>query len=476
MARRFAPRLLAGALLLATLQVSGPAAAGTVKSANPWWFADDYLDASAVNPVMTTALVNTASPGTVQLPYAPAQVAYDPAGTYALVATPGGVTAWVFDGQQVRPVSEWSLGSLSGATGVTWLMGGRAFAVATGSQLAVYALSAGGGGYDAVLAAQTSFSGATGLAPGPSDLPSSVLAATASGATVLEAQGTSLVPVGAGIAAGPTNLGVAATSDGSVAATWQAGAVQLWAWNGSAYAPAGAWAPPVPLTTDGPVAAVAFFPQAGAQGGAYWLLTTGGQLLAYSYGPSGVAQMPGMSLSVGTSPALPTGLGAGWNPNGVGVLYPSGWRYEDLGSGGTFGADPLRSLGGQAWPLYVPSAVLQSVVLPIGHTLDMVRVEDATCAGGQQPPNCSQLPTVPAGTSVAYALSTDNCATWTPAPVYTNVSVPAGSSVCYQITLQTTDPSETPVVDVTNLYEIASQTSQETPGGPALLCLGTGCQ
>ncbi len=455
--------------------LSGSASAGTVKAQNPWWFQDPYTDTSSVNMAATTAEVDTAGTGTVQLPYGPAQVAFDPTGTYALVATPGGVTAWVFDGQAVLPVSQWALGSLAGATGVAWLLGGDAFGVSTGSQVAVYGLSAASGGDDAVLAATTRFSGAIGLAPGPSALPSAVLVATDSGATLLEAQGGSLVAVGSGIAAGTGNRGVAATSDGAVAATWRARAVQLWAWTGSAYAPAGRWDPPAPPATDGPVAGVAFAPQSSAQGGAFWVLTSGGQLLAYAYGPAGLSALPGLSLSLSTSPALPVGLAAGWGPNAVAVLYPSGWRYEDIGGAGTFGPDAARGLAGQAWPLYAPSAVLQSVILPVGHSVDMLRVEDADCAAGQTPPSCSDLAQVPAGTSVAYQLSTDDCNTWTDAPVFTNVTVPAGSSVCYRLTLSTTDPIQTPVIDVTNLYEIAAVTTKESPGGPALLCLGAGC-
>lgn len=474
--RRSGSRPLAGLLaIFCAACLAGPARAGTVKAQSPWWFQDDYLDTSSVNMAATTALVDTASPGTVRLPYAPAQVAFDPAGTYALVATPAGVTAWVFDGQAVQPVSQWDLGSLSGATGVAWLSGGSAFGVSTGSQVAVYGLSAAPGGYDSVRAATASFSGAIELAPGPSALPSALLVATDSGASLLEAQGGALVPIGAGVSAGTHNLGVAATPDGAVAATWQAGAVQLWAWTGAQYAAAASWDPPAPPATDGPIVGVAFASQADAQGGAFWLLTAGGQILAYSYGPSGLSALPELSLSLATAPAAPVGISSGWGSNSVAALYPSGWSYEALGSGGTFGADPARGLAGQLWPLYVPSAVLRSVILPVGHSVDMLRVEDADCAAGETPPNCSALATVPPGTAVAYQLSTDDCNSWTDAPVFTNVTVPAGSSVCYQLTLSTTDPSETPVVNVTNLYEIASSTTKETPGGPALLCLGAGC-
>ena len=59
-----------------------------------------------------------------------------------------------------------------------------------------------------------------------------------------------------------------------MAATWQSGAVQLWMWYGSAYAQALAWAPPVPLATDGAVRAIAFAPQSDGQVGEYTCVPT----------------------------------------------------------------------------------------------------------------------------------------------------------------------------------------------------------
>jgi len=184
-----------GAAFAAAAVMLGPAAAaGTVQNASPYWFRDDYLDTNSVNLAATTAVVDVASPGTVTLPYAPLQAAFDPNGTYALVATEGGVDAYVFDGQSVVAVTNWGLGSLP-ATGVAWVEGGDAFAVSTASQVVVYGLNGQG---DAVLAAQTAAAGVIGLAPGPAALPSAVLAATANGADVYEAQGTSLVPISVG--------------------------------------------------------------------------------------------------------------------------------------------------------------------------------------------------------------------------------------------------------------------------------------
>ena len=455
----------AAAVLVAGLLLGQSARAATVKSANPYWFQEDYRTTAAVNLAASTAVVNTATPGTVQLPYAPLQAAFDPSGTYALVATEGGVDAYVFDGQGVLPVTTWSLGSLS-ATGVAWVDGGDAFAISTASQVVVYGLNQQG---TAVLAAQTAAAGVIGLAPGPAALPSAVLAATSGGAQVYEAQGASLVPVSGGPGGLTGNLGVVATTGGSVAATWQQEAVQLWTWDGAAFLRAVAWDPPIPPGADGPVVGVAFFPQ----GGGYWVLTQQGQLLAYAYGPAGLSALSGWSLSVQVSPDVPVTVASGWGPAAAAVVYPMGWDYEDLVTGNTFGQDSIRSLAGQRWAAYAPRAVLESVALPVGHPVTQLRVEDADCAAGQSPPNCTAMATVPAGTSVGYRVSTDGCRTWTATPVFTNVTAPSGSSICYQITLTTSDPAVTPVVDVTNLYEIAQQ---KVSGNVAsLLCTGSSC-
>ncbi len=472
------PRSWRGPALVAALCLAlcaAPATAGSVQSPSPYWFRDGYTSTASVNLAASAAVVDTAGTGTVRLPYDPLQAAFDPAGTYALVATTAGVSAWVFDGQAVRPVTDWNLGNLAGATGVTWTMRGRAFAVATGSQVAVYGLSAGSGGYVASRVAQTGFTGAVGLAPGPESLPSALLAATATGATVLEAQGGSLIAISGGPSGLTGNLGVAATTGGAVGATWQAEAVQLWTWDGAAYLPAPSWDPPTPPLADGPVVGVAFARGSDGQGGTLWVLTQEGQLLGYAYGPAGLQALPGWSLSVVATPNPPAGIAAGWGRHAVAVLYPTGWAYEDLVTGNTFGQDRIRSLGGQTWAVYQPSAVLQSVVLPVGHTIDELRVEDANCTAGESPPNCTDQADLPSGTSVAYQVSTDGCHTWTGAPVFTNVTVPVGSSLCYRITLTTTDPAQTPIIDVTNLYEIAAVTTVESPGGPAVLCLGSGC-
>jgi hypothetical protein len=456
------PRAAAAAACLVVLALARAAAAG---DAPPYWFEDHYTTTASVDLAATTAAVDTSGSGTVRLPYAPVEVAFDPHGSYALVATERGVAAEVFDGRAVRAVTPWNLGTLD-ATGVTWVASGAALAVSTPTEVAVYGVDALG---RVVLGARAAISGIDGLAPGPAALPSAVLAGTSSGAQLLEAQGADLVPLSGGPWGQADNLGVAATADGSVAATWQPEGVEIWTWSGAAYRRAPAWDPPVPPLADGPIAGVAFFPQ----GGGYWVLTGEGQLFAYAYGTAGASFLAGLSISLATDPALPAGIAAGWSPGAVGVLYPWGWTYASPGGAGTLRPDPARSLTGQTWAMFAPAAVLQSVALSVDHSVTAVRVEDAACAAGEVPPACAAPPVLPPGTAIAYAVSTDGCATWTPAAAFANVALPGGSALCYRLLLTTADPTLTPVVDVTALYEIAAEPRAGT--APALLCSGGSC-
>lgn len=437
-------------------------AVGAVESTSPYWFRDAYTGLGSINTRVTTAAVNTES-GTVELPQVPLSVAMNPSGTDALVATQGGVYAYVFNGEAVVALRRWDLGGVD-STGVTWVEGGSAFAVATTSGVMLYGLSASGLVHRV---ARVMVSGVVGVASGPSNLVGAIVAATRAGAVLYVGEDTSLVPITGGPSGLNNNLGVASTANGSIIATWQASAVQLWAWNGASYEPTLAWDPPAP---PGRVVGVAFFPH----GDGYWILTQQGQLLAYAFGLDGVTPLPAYSLARVADSSAPEALGSGWSGVSVAILTPSGWWFQDVGPGGVFQTDPPRSLTGQSWPVYPPSAVLQSVVLPVGHMVSDVRVEDANCpkGGGRIP--CTDLASLPNGTSVSYEVSTDGCRTWTVAPLFTNVAVTPGTQLCYRLTLATTNPVETPVIHVTNLYEIATEVIDRS-GAPTTLCLGSGC-
>lgn len=461
-ARRVVPVLLA--LLVSALPL--PARAGTLRAADPFWFRDGYHGASSVNLAGSTAVVDAAGSGTVMLPYIPFQLALGPAGGRALVATEGGVEAAVWDGRAVRPLPAWGLAGLR-AQGTTWLASGAAFAVSTPGAVAVYGLDAAGA---VERVAVDDIGGAGALAPGPRAVPSAVLAQTETGATLLAAGGGDrLRAVPGGPSGLRNNLGVAATADGAVAATWQSGAVQIWAWNGSAYRIALGWEPPPPPRGAGAVAGVAFFPQ----GGGFWVLTRTGQLRAYAYGAWGLAALVGWSASLATVPDPPAGLAAGWAAGSVGVLYPWGWTYLDPGPSGNLAPDPARSLRGQSYAAFAATAVLQSAQLPASHTVKTLRVEDADCTPQIPGTACSGEPSLPPGTALSFAVSADGCGAWTDARPFSNVTVSPGAQVCYRVTLATTDPTRTPRLDVTNLFEVRSETADHAV--PALLCVHATC-
>ena len=457
LATRFLALLAAGLLAASSATV----VAEGVVNRNPWWFRDGYRQATFVDALRTTAALDTWDGGTVRLPYAPLQLALDPGGTYALLALPPGVSGYVFDGRRVRAVRRWDLGAVP-ARGATWIDRGRAFALNTGTRLVVYGLAAGA----AVRAGEVEVAGAGELAPGPRALSLALLAADASGATLYRAAGTTLQAVPGGPAGLTANLGVAATSGGGVVATWQAGAVQIWVWDGGAYLPARRWEPPVQAPGAAPVVGVAFFPE----GGGYWVLAADGRLRAYAIGTAGLRPLPGLSRTLAADPA---GLAAGWRGDAVAVLYPSGWLYEQAQTGGGLVTDAARSLSTSPWPVYAASAVLVSRTLQVGHPVGEVRLEPARCGGRPAPTDCTDAPRLPPGTAIDYALSTDGGRRWTPVPAARAVTVPPGDRVRYRLSLQTADATTTPVVRVTNIYELARRA--RVGAGAAVLCAGGGC-
>ena len=69
---------------------------------------------------------------------------------------------------------------------------------------------------------------------------------------------------------------------------------------------------------------------------------------------------------------------------------------------------------------------------------------------------------MPTGTSVGYQVSTDGGAAWTATSPLQPTAVPAGSALVYRAALGTSDQGQTPVLDTTDLYEIATRTVTET--------------
>lgn len=456
--------LAAAGLVLAALLPTGALAGVRTPSTNPLWLRDRYRTLAGVDLLHSTALLDPAA-GSVRLPYAPTQLALDPAGGYALLATEAGVDAFVREGASVVPIPGWRLGGLP-ATGVSWLADGRAFAVSTTGALGIYGLDGTEGEHQAIRLAQVPVAGVLALAPGPADLPMAVLAAGTGGATLWAVQGTQLVPLGGGPHGLVGNLGVAATPDGRLVATWQAEAVELWVWDGSRYLPAPEWDPPPPALARGPIAAVLPF----SRGGGYVILTRDGSLSVYALGVYGLQALPALAGSVAATPDPPITAAAGWGQDGVAVVYPTGWTFVSLR---TRAPDQTRSLGGQHWAVYQARAVLQGLPVLVDHAVREIRAEDADCAADQTLGECSHRPVLPVGTSVQYALSAHGCGAWVRARPFENIVLAPGSAVCYRLRLATSDPTRSPEVSVTNLYEVAERLGAR--GLQSWLCLPATC-
>jgi hypothetical protein len=393
-----------------------------------------------VDPAATSAVVDTAGTGTVYLPplsaddlaYAPAYVGAD----ILEVGTAAGVQGWGFDGAGM--VRETFLDvPVPNLAGVSFLGTpppgspglGVALAVGTPSGVAVYAWN----GATWAKALTVSDAGVVGVAPGADG---GFLAATATGFTLYSPAGKALASV-----SGLSGVrGVAATDDGAIAAVWTAATASFYAWTGAGYVPLPSWAEPAP--SGGTLLGVAFF----RSGNGYWMVTP---TQAAAYGWDGAALVPLSAWSTAGVPALAVAAATGWGQGSLALLSPAGITYL-AASGGALGSDADKSIVGQAWAVFTPTAQLQSTVLPgLNHAVDEVRMVDTMAA-------------MPPGSSLMYWVSTDGGAAWTETPPLQPTAVPAGSSLVYRAALSTADQAQTPVLDTTDLYEIATQVTDET--------------
>lgn len=424
-------------------------AASGVQHADPWWFQDQYTSLAYVDPAATTAAVDTgAGPtGQVSLPLAPAGLSLDPAAAMGLIATGAGVQAWSFDGAAMVPTPAFDLPA-AGYVGAAWLgAAGNQLALATPGEVILDAWS--GAGWRQVGA--LGVSGVVGIAEGAplAGAAATILVATQGGLQLAAYRGGSLTLVpGAGIT-GLQGVGdIAAAPGGALVALWSGSDLQVYGWDGSAYRQAPTWEIPA----GGPaILGAAWF----RGGNGYWVLRADGTLSAYAFDGSFVVALPALSARM----ALPVAaLATGWGRGAVAALCPSGWIYLD---GEPLGPDAARSVSGLPLPLYRGSAVLQSTPLDPGHALAAIQVDAAVAAE-------------PAGTSIAYQVSTDGGGTWTavspclnPGPpadcAADNTALPPGADILYRLVLSSVNPELTPIVDTTDLFEIATQT--ETVAG-----------
>lgn len=446
--RRKAPRFLRGAasaaiaaaILGATLISPATASAAGVKNADPYWFEDSYRTTSYVNLPATSAIVDTAGSGTAYLPplsadaitYAPAYVGAD----IFEVGTATGVQGWGFNGAGlVRepfldvPVSQPSGVSFLGQPPPGASSLGVRLAVASSNGVGIYAWN----GADWGAAVSIPASGVIGVAAGADG---GVLALTAGGFTLYAPDGKQAATV-----TGLSGLrGIASAAGGSLAAVWTAEGAAFYAWDGAAYTALPSWQEPTP--SGGTLVSVAFF-----RGGAgFWLVTP---TQAVAYGWDGTALLPLHGWDSTDTPSTLVAAAPGWEdtPGGLALLSAAGVSYQDAPAG-ALAADDARSLSGQAWAVFAPSAALQSVVLPVGHDMDEVKMVDTMAA-------------MPTGTTLTYNVSTNGGAGWTATPPDTPTDVPSGSQLVYQAVLGTSEQTQTPVLDETQVFEIASEVTDE---------------
>lgn len=454
--------VLAGlALIVAMVSVLPQARAG-VLHADPYWFQDTYRTSQWVQVRATTAS-GVGDDGGVRLAPAPLALAMQPHGRVVLAATTDGVQAFVSSPAGMQSLVGWHL-TAPGVRGVAWLHGGGSFALATSQQIAVYGETSAVGAHPVVRVATADMGGVRGLAAGPATLGAAVLAATDQSVVLLDSAGTGLQVLSGGVRGLAGNLGVASNGDGSVIATWTAQAVQLWVWDGVRYVAAPLWDPP--LHPDGRVVGVAL----ARRSRVYWVLTARRVAQAYAYGTAGAFPLAGLSIVVPPGRFGPRAISTGWTATGVAIASPDGWRYAAaVGTGMAW--ESRLGLSGERWPAYRKQSTVESTILPLGHAVTQLRVEDANCTALGV---CQDGPQLPAGTALAYRVATEGCTSWNAAEVAANFTLPlVARDVCYRLRLSTVNPRRTPVVHVTNIYEIALVSDQSRVA--ALLCALAGC-
>ena len=436
--RRWVGYGAAAVAMFATLSVAVQAAG--VMHANPYWFQDSYRTTRYVNLDATTVIVDTSGSGSSYLPPLSADaIAYAPSfvGADILeVATATGVQGWGFNGHgMVRepfldvPVAQPRGVAFLGEAPAGQPSLGVRLAVGSASGVGVYAWD----GQRWTRSLGISADGVIGVAAGADG---GVLAATPDGFTLYSPYGRKVAAV-----SGLADLrGIASAAGGSLAAGWTAAGASFYAWNGAAYVPLPSWQEPTP--SGGTLVAVAFF-----RGGAGFWLVTPTQAAAYGWDGATLVPLPGWDSTDMPSSLVAAATGWARTPGGLALLGPSGVRYMDAPAG-VLAADPARSLTGQAWPVLAPSAVLQSTALAVGHAVSEVRLVDTMAA-------------LPSGASLTYEVSTDGGASWTQVAPNIPTDVPAGQNLVYRATLQTPNQAETPVLDETQLFEIASEVTDE---------------
>lgn len=400
-------RFVVAGLLAALLFVSAaiPGRASTV-FATIFGFPDDFLDLSKVDAATTTATVDTSGTGTVSLPAAPAGIAWDAA--TLRVAYAQGILAWRRTSLGMRSAPDLFLPFPSNSVSA-FSEGG--FVAASATEVRVY--------QSGRLVWSQALAGVAAVAAGDSNFwvvskdHADLFMRTISG---YEIKVTVLGLQEAKAAAYQEQAGLLAVVEPTQIRVFRRTLIGFREDLGAKRSMSGGLG-------------IAWW----GSGAVYRVLTS-----------TGVQDFAVDSLRSWDEPGVAGGVALTPLGNDVTVLSRDAAKTFSQGRAvDALTVAPVPSLGFQQ------SAVLQSKVFPVDHQVSAVRLQ-AGLAGLAQ------------GTSITYEVSTDGGATWTPAVLDTIVPVPAGDQFAYRATLQTTDPSVSPILDWIDVSEVQTYVQAAT--------------
>ncbi|MGB9866531.1 MAG: hypothetical protein ACPLPR_01285 [Bacillota bacterium] len=384
------------------------------------WVEDDYLDFSKTDSLRTTAVVDTVPPGLVVLPREWGRVALHPSEMSLVAAAPDGLRGYGFDGSRLVRDSRLDA-SFPGVFAAAFSSDGR-FLAAVSSSGEVRVWGRDPEGVLRQVASLSGFAGAVALEPA---FGADFWVVGSTWARYLGFDGSSWREVGA----------FRLLLSGAVSGSWyaprgllavlDAGRVRCFGFDGATFREVPAFGVPA----EGASGVV--------QHGIGYGVVVGDRVLCYGFGPEGVVRVP--SLDVVLPEACFGGAVSLWGDLDFVVVTDWGARYLAWsGSGWCF--DPARSLSGEVWGGYRPSAEYRSVVVASEVPVELVYLE----AEYQ----------VPSGCGLVFQVSTDGGFTWTDAVPSEVQEVPSGPSLGYRALLSSPDPAVTPSIDRVTLLQI----------------------
>lgn len=384
------------------------------------WLEDHYLDLSRTDVGLTTALVDTASPGLVLLPRQWGRVALHPEEVRLVGVASGQLRGYGFDGSKL--VRDPRLdASFPGVTAAAFSSDGRFLAAvsAASGELRVWGRDAEG--VLCQVASLGGFAGAVALEPARGAdfwvvLPTS--------ARYLGFDGSSWREVAAFRLSFSAAVSASWYAPRGLLAVLDSGRVRCFGFDGSSFRELAAFGVPAPDAVGV------------VQHGLGYGVLIGRRVLCYGLSASGVERLSSLDVTV---PEDGAGLAVSlWGGFDFVALTAWGARYLAW-SGSGWVSDPARSVAGLSGG-YLPAAEYRSLAVPAWVSVDRVRLE----AEYQVPVGCGLL----------FQVSADGGVTWTDVTPFENLDVPAGGSLGYRILLTSSDPAATPSVDRVRLLQI----------------------